>query len=147
MKRQKKSDLAKIADMVHVRALRLSVVLYSDQGGLKQNLREELDLCDEISFWFWKSANIRTMGDQVKRCRELIGPDKDLLLGLYMWDFSCGKPVPAACMEMQLKFARQFLADHTVTGLVFHPSFAAALDAPAVNLSKEWIRAYGEDLW
>ena len=145
--RQKKSDLVKIADMVHAHALRLSVVLYSDQGGLKEGLREELDLCDEISFWFWKSANIHTMGDQVKRCRELIGPDKDLLLGLYMWDFSCGKPVPADCMETQLKFARQFLADHTVTGLIFHPSFAAALDVPAVSLSKEWIRAYGEDLW
>ena len=50
-------------------------------------------------------------------------------------------------MEMQLSFARKFLADRTVTGLIFHPTFAAALDVPAVNLSKEWIRSHGEDLW
>lgn len=85
------------------------------------------------------------MGDQVWRCRELIEPDKNMLLVLYMWDFSCGKPVHAACMEVQLKFARQFLSDRTVTGLISHPSFAAALDVDAVRLSKEWIRSYGED--
>jgi len=87
------------------------------------------------------------MGDLVKQCRETIGPEKDLLLGLYMWDFSCGQPVSGERMEMQLNFARRFLADRTVTGLIFHPSFAAALDEDAVRLSKEWIRSYGEDLW
>ena len=28
-----------------------------------------------------------------------------------------------------------------------HPSFAAALDIPAVKLAKAWIAAYGDDLW
>ena len=32
-------------------------------------------------------------------------------------------------------------------GLVFHPSFAAALDIPAVKLAKAWIASYGDDLW
>jgi len=144
---QSKSELEKIADDVHAHDLRLSVVLYSDQGGLKAEIKDELALCDEISFWFWKSSNIHTMGDQVKRCRELIGPEKDMLLGLYMWDFSCGKAVPGKEMEMQLAFARQFLADRTITGLIFHPSFAAALDVDSVRLSKEWIRAYGDERW
>ena len=144
---QSKADLVKIAHEVHEHNLRLSVVLYADQGGVKESVREELSLCDETSFWFWRSANIHTMGDLVKRCREAIGPEKDLLLGLYMWDFSCGQPVSGERMEMQLNFARKFLADRTVTGLIFHPSFAAALDEDAVRLSKEWIRSYGEDIW
>lgn len=144
---QSLDDLKKISGQVHERGLRLSVVLYSDQDGLKSHFKPQLDLCDETSYWFWRSANIGTMADSVKRCREFIGPDKDLLLGLYMWDFTLGAPVAADRMERQLAFARGFLADKTVTGLIFHPSFAAALDVPAVKLSKEWIAAYGEDRW
>lgn len=87
------------------------------------------------------------MYDSVKRCREFIGPDKDLLLGLYMWDFTLGTPVAAERMEMPLSFVRRFLADKSVTGLIFHPSFAAALDVPSVKLSQEWIAAYGADRW
>ena len=87
------------------------------------------------------------MADNVRRCRDFIGPDKDLLLGLYMWDFTIGAPVPAERMERQLEYARRFLADRTVTGLIFHPTYAAALDVPAVNLSKRWIAEFGDRLW
>ena len=144
---QKGLDLRKVADEVHAHRLRLSVVLYSDQDGFRPEFKHDLECCDETSLWFWKSSNIGTMGDQVKRCREFIGPEKDLLLGLYMWDFTLGEPVSGVRMEHQLSCARKFLADRTVTGLIFHPSFAAALPVPAVKLSKEWIAAYGEDVW
>ena len=144
---QKLDDLKRISDEVHAHNLRLSVVLYSDQDGFKPAFKPKLDLCDETSLWFWKSANIATMADNVKRCREFIGPEKDLLLGLYMWDFTLGAPVPAERMEMQLSYARKFLADRTVTGLIFHPTFAAALDVMAVKLAKEWIAAHGETIW
>lgn len=139
--------LAKVADKVHAHNLRLSVVLYSDQLGMKPEFKRHVALCDETSCWFWKGDNIVTMADNVKRCREFIGPDKDLLLGLYMWDFSCGRAIPAQKMELQLETARKFLADGTVSGLIFHPSFAADLDLPSVKLSKEWIAAHGEERW
>ncbi len=144
---QKGLDLRMVSDEVHAHGLRLSVVLYSDQNGFRKEYKRDLDLCDETSLWFWKSANIATMGDQVMRCREFIGSEKDLLLGLYMWDFDAHAPVSAARMEQQLAFARRFLADRTVTGLIFHPSFAAALDVPAVKLAKAWIASCGDDLW
>ena len=144
---QKVEDLRRISEQLHENDLRLSVVLYSDQDGFKDEFKPQLDLCDETSLWFWKSSNIVTMADNVKRCRDFIGPDKDLLLGLYMWDFTLREPVTAKRMEMQLEYARRFLADRTITGLIFHPTFAAALDVPAVNLSKKWIAEYGDTLW
>lgn len=145
--RQNAETLRKVSAKLHENDLRLSVVLYSDQDGFKDEFKEELSLCDETSLWFWKSGNIGTMADRVKCCRDFIGPDKDLLLGLYMWDFDLGKPVPEDRMVQQLEFARTFLADGTVTGLIFHPTFAAKLDVPAVRLAKEWITAHGEDRW
>ena len=87
------------------------------------------------------------MADSVRRCRDFIGPEKDLLLGLYMWDFGARHAVSGKLMEEQLEYARRFLADRTVTGLIFHPTFIANLDLDSVRLSKEWIKTYGEDLW
>ena len=144
---QSVADLGRIADRLHGNGLRLSVVLYSDQDGLKAEFKPQLDLIDETSYWFWASKNIVTMVDSVKRCREFIGPEKDLLLGLYMWDYTLGAPVPSDRMAAQLEYARKFLADGTVTGLIFHPSYSAALDVDSVRLSKDWIAAHGEDLW
>ena len=140
-------DLAKTSEEIHARGLRLSIVLYSDQNGLKPEFRSRLMMCDEISYWFWQSKNIVTMGESVKRCREYVGPEKDLLLGLYMWDYTIGAPVPGDRMERQLEYARKFLADGTVSGLIFHPSYSAALDVPSVRLAKEWIRTYADNRW
>lgn len=140
-------ELANVADAVHARKLRLSVVLYCDQQGFKQEFKKHVALCDETSMWVWKGDNIATISDNVRRCREFIGPDKDLLLGLYMWDFSCGQPISAVKMAKQLEAARGFLADKTVTGLIFHPSFAADLKLPSVEMSRRWIQEHGESLW
>jgi hypothetical protein len=143
-------DLAgvrRIADAVHGHGLRLSVVLYSDNDGLKPEFQSRLKLCDETSYWFWKSANIPTMADSVRRCHDFIGADKDLLLGLYMWDYTLGAPVPAARMQQQLEYAGRFLADGTISGLIFHPTYSAALDVDSVKLAKAWIAENGERPW
>jgi len=139
--------LERIADGVHAHGLRLSVVAYADQRGLKPAFKPHFGFMDEVSYWFWKGDSIATMADRVRQCRDFIGSGKDLLLGLYMWDFSEGAPIPADKMAHQLECARTFLADRTVDGLIFHPSFAAALDAPAVNLAKRWIAEHGESRW
>ena len=139
--------LSEISDAVHAHNLRLSVVAYADQVGIKPAFKPHFDLVDEVSFWFWKGDSIPTMMDRVRACRDFIGPDKDLLLGLYMWDFSVAASIPADLMRQQLECARKLLADRTINGLLFHPTFAAALDVPAVNLSKEWIAEHGEKQW
>ena len=141
------AKLHKIADAVHSHNLRLSVVAYADQVGIKPEFRPHVNLCDELSFWFWKGSMIPKMADRIRRCRDFLGPDKDLLLGLYMWDFSVAEVVPEHLMRQQLEFARRFLADKTINGLIFHPTFAAALDVPAVKVSKQWIAEHGEELW
>ena len=139
--------LAEVADEVHAHDLRLSIVLYSDNKGMRPEYRRHLSLCDETSLWFWCGDNIVTMADNVRRCREFVGARKDLLLGLYMWDFSRSEAITPEKMEMQLECASRFLADRTLDGLIFHPTFVADLDIPAVRMAKAWIAANGEKLW
>ena len=144
---QSKDTVVKIADRLHENDLRLSIVVYSDQDGIKPEFKQYLDLCDETSFWCWRSANLGQHEESVRRMRDFIGPDKSLLMGVYMWDYTLGSPVPGDKMEFQLEFAGRLLREKVITGLIFHPSYSAALDVPAVTLAKQWIKAHGEDLW
>ncbi|MBO7720904.1 MAG: hypothetical protein J6T01_00705 [Kiritimatiellae bacterium] len=122
-------------------------MLYSDQDVLKPAFGDYLDLCDETNCWFWHSENIATMADSVRRCRDFIGPGKDLLLGLYMWDFTLRAPVDGKLMERQPEYAAGFLEQGAVNGLIFHPGYSAALEVDSVRLAKAWIKARGEDRW
>ena len=142
---QKGLDLRMVSDEVHAHGLRLSVVLYSDQNGFRKEYKRDLGLCDETSLWFWKSANIETMGDQVKRCREFIGPEKDLLLGLYMWDFGGRKPMSADLMARQLDAAGELLRQRIVCGLIFHCTILCDLGLPVVESARAWISEHGKD--
>ena len=137
----------KVADSLHENGLRLSIVVYSDQDGIKPDFKPYLDMCDETSFWCWHSANLGRHEEAVRRMRDFIGPEKSLLMGVYMWDYTLGEPVSGERMEMQLEFALRLLREEVVTGLIFHPTYSAALDVPAVNLAKQWIRAYGDTRW
>ena len=141
-------QLVSIADRVHEHDLRLSVVLYADDDGFKDENRPSCLICDEVSLWFWRQKNIVKLFDDVKRCRDYVGEDKDILLGLYMWEFADkGTPMSAAMMERQLDFARRLLDDRTISGLIFHPTFVANLDLESVKISKAWIKANADDLW
>ena len=144
---QTEDVVKKIADRLHENDLRLSIVVYSDQDGIKPEFKPYIDMCDETSFWCWHSENLGQHEGSVRQMRDFIGPDKSLLMGVYMWDYTLGEPVPASRMEMQLEFAERLLREEVVTGLIFHPTYSAALDVPAVNLAKQWIRAHGEDRW
>lgn len=135
--------LESVADAVHGHGLRLSMVSYFSQLKNFAKYRRHFGMVDEVSFWFWRGESIRQMEDAVRKCRDEVG-ERSLLLGLYMWDFTTAEPVPADLMTHQLDCAGKFLADGTVDGLLFHPTFVAALDVPSVNISKEWIKANGE---
>ena len=144
---QTEDAVRKIADRLHENDLRLSIVVYSDQDGIKPSFKPYLDMCDETSFWCWHSKNLGKHEEAVRRMRDFIGPEKSLLMGVYMWDYTLGAPVPEERMEMQLEFALRLLREEIVTGLIFHPTYSAALDVPAVNLAKHWIRTHGDSRW
>ena len=66
---QTEDVVKKIADRLHENDLRLSIVVYSDQDGIKPEFKQYLDLCDETSFWCWRSAHLEKHEDSVRRMR------------------------------------------------------------------------------
>ena len=129
------------------RGLKLSVVLYSDQNGLKSEFKEVLDLCDEVTFWFWHGRNVGGIEEQVGKLRDLAGADKPVLLGQYMWDFGGRQPMAGATMELQLAQASRLLAQKSIHGVIFHCTPLVDMGLDAVRVSQAWIREHAAKKW
>lgn len=129
------------------RGMKLSVVLYSDANGVKDEFRDVLDLCDEITFWFWNGKNVDTIEAQVGKLRDLIGAEKPVLLGQYMWDFGGKKPMPGADMERQLAATSRLMSQMAVQGVIFHCTPLVDMNLDAVNVSRTWIIENAPKKW
>ena len=129
------------------RNLRLSVVLYSDQNGLKSEYSEVLNLCDEVTFWFWYGKNVNTIESQVAKLRDLVGSGKPILLGQYMYDFGAKKEMPGKSMEIQLEQTSRLLAQKAIDGVIFHCTPLVDMNLDAVKVSRGWIRENATRKW
>ena len=146
----KGADLAKIA-RVHgataARGMRLGVVLYSDQNGVKGEFKDVLDLCDEVTFWFWHGKNVNTIEAQVGKLRDLIGTEKPILLGQYMYDFGGRREMPGRDMEVQLAATSRLLSQKAIDGVIFHCTPLVDMNLDAVDVSRAWIRENASKEW
>ena len=139
--------IAGVREGTEARGMKLGVVLYSDANGVKSEFKDVLDLCDEVTFWFWNGKNVGTIEEQVGKLRDLIGTEKPVLLGQYMWDFGGKKPMPAASMELQLGATSRLLSQRAIRGVIFHCTPLVDMDLDAVRVSKDWIRDNGGRMW
>ena len=141
------ADLRRVRDELDRRGMRLSVVLYADHNGLRREFLKTLDIFDEITFWFWNGRNVGTVEAQVAELRKLVGPEKPVLLGQYMYDFGGMKPLPGRDMEIQLRQASRLLAQKAIDGVIFHCTPLVDMDLDAVEVSRGWIRENASRKW
>ena len=141
------AELLRLHDKLAMRGMKLGVVLYSDANGVKSEFREVLDICDEVTFWFWNGKNVGGIEAQVAKLRAMIGPDKPVLLGQYMWDFGGKKPMPASAMENQLAQTSRLLARREISGVIFHCTPLVDMNLAAVDVSRKWIQANASRKW
>lgn len=143
-------DVAKIARVregTAARNMKLGVVLYADSNGVKGEYKDVLDLCDEVTFWFWCGKNVGTIEAQVAKLKDLVGAEKPILLGQYMYDFGGKKPLSGTDMETQLAATSRLLSQEAIDGVIFHCTPLVDMDLDAVRVSKEWIAANAKRRW
>ena len=141
------ADLHRVRDELDRRGMKLSVVLYADHNGVKREFLKTLEVFDEITFWFWNGKNVGTVESQVAELRKLVGREKPVLLGQYMYDFGGMKPLPGKDMELQLAQTSRLLSRKEVDGVIFHCTPLVDMDLDAVNVSRAWIRANAAVKW
>lgn len=139
--------IARVREGTSARNMKLGVVLYSDQNGVKGEFKDVLDLCDEVTFWFWHGKNVGTIETQVAKLKDLVGEDKPILLGQYMYDFGGKKPMSGADMERQLGATSRLLSQKAIYGVIFHCTPLVDMNLDAVNVSRAWIRENAAKRW
>jgi hypothetical protein len=118
------------------------VVLYTHELDRESLLRAHLPLCDVVTLWTWKAAELAQLDDNFARFEELVGR-KRKVLGLYLWDYGAKSPMPLAAMQRQCSRGLQWLQEKRVEGLIFLPSCVCDLKLEAVEWVKQWIASHG----
>jgi len=136
------ADLREIRKKLRLpdRTLDLGVTLYTHQ--LNPDIGRHLDLCDVISFWSWTADDLAKLPENFAKYRE-IAPNKRTLLGIYMWDFGLGRPLPMDLMKMQCETALKWLREGEIEGMIFLASNICDMDIEAVEWAKQWIAEHG----
>jgi hypothetical protein len=124
------------------RPLDLYVVTYVQD--LDFPIQAHLEAVDAITFWTWQAAQLHDLEANFSRL-EAIAPMKRKLLGIYMWDFGTGAPVPMDAMQHQCRLGIEWLRRGRVEGLVFLASCIADCDIEAVAYVRRLIAQVGDE--
>ena len=83
------------------------------------------------------------MGIPNVKVHDLVGPEKAILMGIYMWDFGGNKPVPDDLMLQQLEIGRELMMEGQLSGLLFHPTSLVNRKLSSIELARQWIAKNG----
>jgi hypothetical protein len=123
------------------RPLDLYVTLYAHNFDMP--IKAHLDAVDAVTFWTWAAKDLDALERNVGRLEEL-APGKRKLLGLYMWDFGPGAPMPMDAMEHQCR-GLEWLKAGRVEGLIFLASCITDLELEAVEYARRLVDQVGDD--
>ncbi len=123
------------------RSLDLYVVTYVHD--LDYPIAAHLAAVDATTFWTWKAAQLQDLEANFGRL-ETIAPSVRKLLGIYMWDFGLGAPMPMDAMEHQCRLGIEWLRTGRIEGMVFLASCIADCDIAAVEYARKLIAQVGD---
>ena len=70
---------------------------------------------DVINLWVWRAKDLPKLDEGVERCREMF-PDKPLIMGCYLRDYTAAAPVPMELLKLQWEKLLRHLQEGTVAG-------------------------------
>lgn len=128
--------------VVDGRRLEIGVTLYTHQ--FDPRVAPYLELCDVVSVWTWKAADLARLEDSMERFRRL-APRSRTLLGLYLWDFGAGKPMPLPAMQRQCELGLKWLREGRVEGLILLGTNVCDLNLETVEWARAWVARVGSE--
>ena len=111
---------------------------------LASNVWDYLSYFDSITLWTWESENLDQLEKTFETCAAKIG-DKQILLGLYLYDCGAKQAMPLERMKRQCVFALQQEQAGNIDGMVFLASCIGDLDFETVTWTKSWIEDVGAE--
>ena len=119
------------------RPMDLHMVCYEKYLDLAPEVLEKVTM---LSLWTWSSKNLVNLEQKIEKM-EARFPDKKKMLGIYMYDFSGGHPVPNELMEHQCNLGLRMLKEGRIDGMIFE-----ANSIMGVRMESElWLRSWIEE--
>ena len=97
------------------------------------------ELIDGITLWTWRSEELIHLKENFINIEKNF-PYHKKLLGIYMYDFAVGKPVPNELMELQCEFGLQLLKEGRIDGMIFKANLVMGVGMPSEYWLREWIK-------
>ena len=124
------------------RPLDLWVVVYNSM--LDSPLAGHLALCDVVTFWTWRAADLLQLEANFEKLEHL-APTRRKMLGCYMWDYGSSTPMPLDLMRNQCERGLEWLRAGRIDGMVFLASCLCGLAVDTVAWTRDWIAEVGPE--
>ena len=99
---------------------------------------------DTVSFWTWHPFHLMSLRENLGFLAGKL-PGKKINLGVYLWDFSAGKPIDDKLMEHQLEVALEMLHTGAIDGLTICASCIMGLGIKEEEIFASWLEKHGEE--
>ena len=129
----------KISEKLHAAGMELWVVLY-DRQLEEPRLKEFLEYCDVINFWTWRPEKLPALENNLDKLRHIV-PDKDIALGIYLYDFEGGEVIDFERMQYQCDIAEKQWENGSIREIILLGSPLVGMDVNTVEWTRDWIKS------
>ncbi len=139
--------LAKMRERLHTgvegRELKLWNVIYANE--ISEKLKPWLDEIDVITSWAWYAEDILKLEENYKRIKSIVGEDKPILAGCYLYDYGNSGKMPMDMMKKQVDIYYKWLREDYIRGIVVCSNCVADIGLEAADYMKDWIAEHGDE--
>ena len=100
---------------------------------------------DLISLWTWHGRDLPALPENLEKLRSLVGTEKPVLCGCYLWDYGACAPLDPAWMAFQLDTYLAWLRERRIDGVIFCSNCIADVGIEAAETARAWIAAHGDE--
>lgn len=91
-----------------------------------------------LSLWTWEYKDLPKLKENFEKVKECF-PRKKLYLGVYIYDYTSGEPVPDDMMELQCEFGLEKLKAGEIEGIIFLTNCTMGIGLPSEYWLRTWI--------
>lgn len=132
--------LSEIKSELNTKNLDFWCVLYAHETEME--LEKYLDCFDGVTFWLWTEEQLKDMDTYVEKAFKM-AKNKPLMLGIYLWDYSAGKPMNTELYKAQMSKYFELLKSKKIEGIVFCSSTIGDAPLETNKILKEYVSEYG----
>ncbi len=97
-----------------------------------------IDYIDGLSLWTWSCGELPLLEGRFEAIEKNF-PKQKKLLGIYLYDFPSGMPVPVELMKHQCELGLRLMREGRLDGMIFEANSVMGVGLPSEKWLREWL--------